>query len=69
MTLSKTDTLQRVDIKTQSSCVSRFRAPVPSSSRRRGHSGILVKPDKQLCAGMRHADSCSGDSGGPLLVR
>ena len=30
---------------------------------------VLVKPEKQMCAGTKDADSCGGDSGGPLMVR
>ena len=54
--LALTSVLQKVDIPMRPNCVEDFLK-------------VLVKPEKQMCAGTKDADSCGGDSGGPLMVR
>ena len=33
------------------------------------YSKLIIKPEKQMCAGAKNADTCASDSGGPLLAR
>ena len=54
--LGLTSILQQADIPLRSDCSEVYKK-------------VLIKPEKQMCAGAKNVDSCGGDSGGPLLVR